>query len=86
VRRAWKKQQKGLDVAREKYYSKYKSMNTDYLSMVFNDSSFVSAYEEMLDKFDTEFDSFNLERFQRFYDYLLNCYVKNNLVAFKNSK
>jgi tRNA splicing ligase len=44
VRRAWRKQDKDLDMAREKYYSKYKSMNTEYLSMIFNDSSFVNAY------------------------------------------
>lgn len=40
----------------------------------------------MLKNFDSDFDSYNAERFNRFYDYLLNCYVKNSLSNFKSSK
>ena len=61
-------------------------MNCLYLKNIFNEPEFVVAYEEMLKNFDYEFDSYNVERFNRFYDYFLNCYVKNNLSGFKISK
>lgn len=61
-------------------------MNSNYLMNVFSDQSFVSAYEEMLKDFENEFDTYNSQRFNRFYDYLLNCYVNNNLSQFKTSK
>lgn len=37
VRRTWKRQGEGLSEAREKYYSGYKSMNSDYLKAIFKD-------------------------------------------------
>lgn len=61
-------------------------MNSEYLSVVFKEPEFVAAYEEVLRNFDAEFDAFNLQRFNRFYDYLLRCYVNNKLAAFKMSK
>lgn len=61
-------------------------MNTSYLIHIFSNERFVKAYEEMLSNFDSDFDLYNEERFNRFYDYLLNCYVKNNLAKFKSSK
>ena len=61
-------------------------MNTEYLSVIFKDPRFLVAYEEMLRDFDSEFDAFNLLRFNRFYEYLVHCYVNNNLTAFRTSK
>lgn len=61
-------------------------MNAEYLSVIFKQPRFVAAYEEMLKQFDTEFDSFNQHRFNRFYEYLVHCYINNNLSTFRTSK
>lgn len=61
-------------------------MNSSYLTKIFKDESFTAAYEQLLKDFENDFDSYNSHRFNRFYDFMLNCYVNNNLAQFKISK
>ena len=86
VRRVWKKQERGMAEARDRYYQEYRSMNNNYLKYIFSEPNFKSAYEKMMKHFDKDFDSFNSDRLNRFYDYMVSCFVKGRYQEFKNSK